>query len=149
MRRTNRAFSLIEVLIVAGLIGVISTLAAPGIVRTLDTYGLDSDISMLRAKLTEARMNAIKRNRQAWLAIDASEGTVRVQSTTGNPATTVSVGTQGYLGSRAAFSGANPTQVTFDSMGRTMAAETLTVRATRTGLQRTVIVSAAGKVTVN
>ena len=149
MRRTPRGFSLLELLIVVGLIGVITALAVPSVVRTLDTYGLDSDTSMLRAKLTEARMNAIKRNRQAWLAIDTGSGTVTVQSTTGNPATTINVGTVGYMDPRVAFSGTNPTEVRFDSMGRPTATQTITVRATRTGLQRTVAVSAAGKITVN
>ena len=147
MRTGNRGFTLLEMLIVLMIVMAISMVAIPNVGKTLETYRVQNSASLVSNKVMEARMNAIKRNRQSWIAIDSAEGTVQVQTTEGNPAATVNVGTLGLVHDSVAFQAGTPSEIRFDSMGRPTAPQTVVLESSH--LQKTVAVSAAGRVTVD
>ena len=91
-------------------------------------------------------MNAIKRNRQAWLSIDSTGGQVQVQTTDDTPVT-INVGDPGLLQQRVTFQTGAPSEVRFDSMGRPTAARTIVIETT--DRSKTIIISAMGRVTVS
>ncbi len=122
-------------------------MATPAIVRTLETYRLDSGASMVFGKLMEARLSAIKRNRPSWVAIDSAAGIVQVRTTDGNPPSTTDLGAVGLLQQSVSFQAGTPAEVRFDSMGRPVAPQTLVVETSQ--LQKTVSISAAGRIRIN
>jgi Tfp pilus assembly protein FimT len=142
-------FGLLEIFVVAAIVLAVLLLTIPSVIRTLDIYSLDVSAAMLKGKLLEARINAVKRNRQSWLSVNTTDGTVIVQSTEGSPAVTVDVGTAGWLSDGVSFISGTPSQVTFDSLGRPTSPQTVTLRASQSSLQRVVSVSVSGKVSVN
>lgn len=142
--------SVIELLCAVTVIVVVMAIAVPSISKQLDIYRLDTSASLIAGKMREARMNAIKRNRQTWLALDASARTLKVQTTdASNPSVTVNLGQQEFLPLRIGFSGNPPSQISFDSMGRPLATQTIILTGTNSGSQKTITVSAAGRITLN
>jgi Tfp pilus assembly protein FimT len=68
----------------------------------MEANKLQTSSSMLASKLSEARTNALKRNRAAWLRVDAAAGRVQVQ-TSGGGGRTLDIGAPGLLPSGVAF----------------------------------------------
>ncbi len=142
----DRGFSLFELMIVLAIASSLVLLAVPNVSRTLQTWRLDGSASMIYTKVMEARMNAIKRNRQSWLSIDSAGGEVQVQTTDDTP-TTIDVGTPGVLQSTVSFQTGSPAEVRFDSMGRPAVPRTIVIETT--DMSKTIAISATGRVTVN
>ncbi len=150
IRRTNDAgFSAIEMLVVVAIIGVITAIAVPNIRQGLVSYRLDAAVAMVTSKLSEARMNAIKRNKQARLRIDTTQRTVKVQiaDTSGNFA---DLGATMTLPPGIDFAGTPPAEITFSSLGRSTATANLTwtLQAAQIQKRKNVTVSPVGKVVV-
>ena len=147
----QQGLTIMELVIMIGLVGVVSAVAIPNVGRTLDLHRVDTATSLLAGKLSEARMNAIKRNRQAWVAIDPGNRTVRVQ-TTNTAGATINVGASETLPPGVNFgSPSTVTQVRFDSLGRLPTgtpAWTLTLRGAQNTQQKSVTISAAGRINV-
>lgn len=134
--------SLLEVLIVAGVITVLGAIAIPQVSRTLELQRLDSAAARVASKLMDARMNAIKRNAAGKLSI-VSTRTMQVNC----PGTTP-VGALETLPSGISFSASTPASITFDSLGRlTTGAQTATLQST-SGRAKALTISPAGKITV-
>jgi len=78
IHRNNRGFSLMELLVVVGLIGIISLVAFPMISRTIPKYRLRSVVRQLVIDFKQARLEAVKRNRDVLIVFTpettASEG---------------------------------------------------------------------------
>ena len=144
--KPNSGFTMFEVMIVLGIIGLLLMLLVPNAGRTRQTWRLDGSASMVYNKAMEARFNAIKRNRQAWLSIDATGGQVQVRTTNDVP-TTIDVGDPGLLQQTVTFQGGGPTEVRYDSMGRPTAPQTIVIETA--DMQKTITVAATGRVTVN
>ncbi len=149
MRSNQRGFSLLELLIVVTIVLVISAFAIPNVVVTMESSRLRTSASMIRSKLMDARINAIKRNRPAWIAIDLAAGTVQAQI-----AGFGDLGAPGRLEGGVAFVAPTPVQITFDSLGRptdvpSAPPHTVRLQVTRSGQQRNVIISPTGRITVN
>ncbi len=144
--KKNRGFSLLELLIVVVIASALLLLLVPNVSPTLQIWRLDGSASMIHNKVMEARMNAIKRNRQAWLSIDSTAGQVQVQTTDDTPVT-INVGDPGLLQQRVTFQTGAPNEVRFDSMGRPTAARTIVIETT--DRSKTIIISAMGRVTVS
>lgn len=147
---TNRraaGFSLVEILVVVAIAAVILAIAIPNVPGVMESNKLQTSTSMLASKLAEARINALKRNRSAWLSVDVPQGRVQVQ-TSGPGGTTLDIGAPGLLPSGVGF--VQPVAVIqFDSVGRPTnpPPRTLTVEIVRTSARRSVTVSPAGTVT--
>lgn len=147
----DQGFSAIELMIVLVVVGVLLAIAIPSITRTLALRRLDTSVSTLASKLAEARMNAIKRNRQAWVRIDPTNRTVQLQ-TTNDAGTTINLGVAEALPSGVDI--ANPvaaTEIRFDGLGRLptgTAAWTITLRGVQHTKRKSLSVTGIGKVTV-
>ena len=147
-RRTassKRGFTLFELMIVVLVASTLLVLLAPNAVRTYQTWRLNAGASMIYNKVMEARINAIKRNRQAWLSIDEANRRVQVQTTDDVPLT-INVGSPALLQNTVSFQSGSPTEVRFDSMGRPTAPQTIIIETSTTS--KTITISATGQVTV-
>jgi Tfp pilus assembly protein FimT len=147
----DRGFSTFELVIVLVVIAVVCAIAIPNATRSVELHRLDGAASLLASKLAEARMNAIKRNRQAWVLVDPAARTMQIQSTD-NAGATINVGTAASLPDGVNFtSPAVATQVRFDSLGRLPAgapAWTITFRGVRNTRTKDVGITVAGRVSV-
>jgi len=145
-RPGERGASLIDLLIAACIMGIVLAIAIPQARAALDMQRLDAGASKVASKLMDARMNAIKRNRQAWLLVDTSAKTLQVQ-TTDNSGSTINVGAAEPLPSGISIGG-TVTQVIFTSLGRVASTETITLTGSSTGKTKTVTVSLVGEINV-
>lgn len=130
--RRQDGFSLTELLVVIGIALVVGAMGVPQVTAGVQRHRVQASASMVVGKLTEARINALKRNRPTWLAIDATTGRVQVQTT--GVGGVVDLGAPGLLSEGVAFAAA-PAQIDYDSMGRTTAVQAVQLasgRATRT-----------------
>jgi type IV fimbrial biogenesis protein FimT len=144
--RPERGFSLVELLVVVGVAAVLLAIAIPNVSGVMEANKLQTSSSMLASKLSEARINALKRNRAAWLRVDAAAGRVQVQ-TSGGGGATLDIGAPGLLPPGVAF--VEPAaNIQFDSVGRPVnpPPRRLTVEIVRTRARRSVTVSPAGAV---
>lgn len=140
-----RGFSLTELLMVVAIMIVIAATGLPQLTSGVRLHRLQGSASMISSKLTEARINALKRNRATWLLIDADAGTVQVQTAAAGGAA-VDLGAPGLLSEGITFAAA-PAQVDYDAMGRTTAVQTIQVAAG--GATRTITVRLTGAATIN
>ena len=75
-RRFNRAFTLIEVMIVVAIIGIIMAMGIPSIVRTVRKEGMRKAVSDIMEGCSEARATAILSGTKSALVIHPQEGTM-------------------------------------------------------------------------
>lgn len=146
-KRRAEGFSLVEILVVVAILAVILAIAIPNVAGVVEANKLQTSTSMLASKLSEARINALKRNRAAWLRVDVPRGRVQVQ-TSGPGGATLDVGAPGLLPSGVGFAEPAPS-IQFDSVGRPTnpPPRTLTLEIIRTRARRSVTVSPSGTVT--
>ena len=145
---TEGGYSLMEVMIVLVIIVALGSISIPSIVGIMESFRLDTSASLIESKLSDARMNAIKLNRNVRLTIDTGAATVQVEYTDGG---TVTVGPEESLGDDISFvAPPTPATITFDALGwPTTAPETVRLKIDRTGELRNVTVSATGRVTIS
>ncbi len=151
MQRNQRGFSLVELVVAVTVILILTAIAIPNINQTMESYRLETSASAIVGKLMDARINAIKRNRPAWLAINLAAGSSQVQiANPAPPPPAANLGTLELLPRGLVFvNPPTPAQITFDSLGRIVAPQTVRLQVVRSGQQKTITVSPTGKVTVN
>lgn len=110
-------FSLIELIIVVLVIALLATLSLPSIQRTMQLYKLETGTSYILHRLTEARLTAIKRNRDSWLEIDQTNRTLTLKSIN-DAGQQINLGYPTFLPDGIEFNGATPDSVVFTSLGR-------------------------------
>ncbi len=141
-------FSMVELAIVLTVVLVLAAVTFPSIVATMSLYRLETSASVIEGKLADARINAIKRNRQVWLLLDSTAKSARLQYSDGG---TIDVGTEEFLGTGISFVSPTPGQITFDAQGWPTGSPPFTVRleVDSSGDQRNVTVSPTGKITIS
>ena len=147
-RSSQSGFTLIEASVVLVVLAVLGSLTIPSLTGTMELFRLETSASLIESKLVEARMNAIKLNRNVRLGIYPGTRTVQVEYTDGG---TVTVGPEEGLEPGISFvDPPTPATITFDALGWPTASPA-TVRLTidRTGGLKNVTVSPTGRVTIS
>ncbi len=148
--RDQDGFTLVELMIVTVVIMVLTTIVFPGIAGTLEAYRLETSAFQIEGKLVEARLNAIKRNREVWLQFELGAGNYQIQTTDPlNPGVDINLGGTQYLPTMVTFEASTPAEMTFTSLGRPTGPSTVTLRAADTGEQKSIAVSATGRIQIN
>ena len=146
--RGQSGYTLVELVLVVGIIMVVMGIAVPAVKETMEAYRLETSAALVAGKLREARISAIKMNRNVWLKLDTPSRKAQVQYTDGG---TIDLGAPGFLASGIGYVAPTPTQVTFGSLGwPTTPTETIKLQVDGgAGNFKNVTISAAGKITVN
>jgi type II secretory pathway pseudopilin PulG len=142
-------FTLIEMLLVVTLAIMAAAIALPNLRTMNDTYRLSTASAAVASKVRQARVNALKRNRQTWVTVDGAARSVQVQTAgAGGP---VDIDGPALMPTGVVFgTGAATVTLTFDAMGRPLAApQTIQLLYPGSGLTRTITVTSTGRVTVN
>jgi prepilin-type N-terminal cleavage/methylation domain-containing protein len=91
-RRAERGFSLIEMLLVVGVVGVISAIAVPMMKNTLGDFSLSGDARALSNAVSLAKLRAAASFSQARVYIDLSGRSYHVETWQKDPAAWVTEG---------------------------------------------------------
>ena len=78
--RRHRGFTLLELMVVLGIVGVLLSLAIPRAARYLDAIRVRGAAQEIMSVFATARHHAIARARYASVLVDASAGTIEVRS---------------------------------------------------------------------
>ena len=76
----SRAFTLIEIMVAIGIMGVVLAMAMPAIYRTIRQDGIRKATSDIMEGCTQARAMAILQGSAAELVIRSDDGSIQVQS---------------------------------------------------------------------
>jgi Tfp pilus assembly protein FimT len=138
-----------ELLVVLTIVSIVSAMAVMSIRAAREGYTVYTTGYTISTKLDDARTNALKRNRPAWLLIDPTAQTLQVQTTAAGGVTT-NVGAPEFLSRDMQIVGVSTTQqVTFDAIGRPVnPPQTIQVQHVRSGQTRTITIASTGRITV-
>lgn len=148
--RSSSGFTLLELLLVVAIGVVLAAITLPGMTAMNTSYRVSNARVMVVSKVYQARTNALKRNRPAWVRVDGTAGTVQVQ-TAGPGGAAQNVGDPEFLPAGVVFgTGTAVALLTFDALGRPVnPPQTIQVLYPGSGIAHTVTVSSTGRVTVN
>jgi Tfp pilus assembly protein FimT len=152
--RSDAGFGLLEVVLVLAFTSILAALALPGVSAARNGYELVTAGANVEAKVAEARTNALKRNRNAWLLVTPATGMMQVQMADG--LAPVNVSTAEQLPARVqVIIPAAQQQLAFDALGRPvdgagmLTPHVIQLRHAATGLVRTVTVGTTGRININ
>ena len=138
----RRGFSLPELVLVLAVAGILSGIAVPLVLRALDRLELEAASARLVAAHQRARMLAITRSQVLTLSIDSAEVTITVRGA-GAPFWSE----MGPSANRVALAGP-VRRFTFSPVGFTMGLSNATLKLTRGGSSRTIVISRLGRIRV-
>ena len=146
-----RGFTLAELLVVIGIIGIVSILAAPTLLSYYQSSTLQAGARELASAVSRGRQLAISRNTTVSVELSDTNITMRTAvCSTGALYTGPETDGNGVIrltnGMRVSFAGG--TSVVFNNLGAATTANTFTVKNPVTNGTRTVVVSASGQVSV-
>ena len=90
LRRRERGFSMIEIMIVCVVLAIISVIAIPNIVQVNNNYKLDAAGHSVASLLQQARMQAVRTNVPTYTKYDTSSGLSFVTNDPSNSFTSTS-----------------------------------------------------------
>jgi len=156
MSRADAGFTVIEALVIVLGVSILAAIAVPSLRAAEDGWALETAAADVAARLSEARTNALKRNRPTWVLLTNSTRTLQLQVLGGPGPGIVDVGAPAYLPPRVAFVFPTSTlQVSFDAMGRPIngagivTAQSVQVRHVRSLQVRQVTAETTGRITIN
>ena len=148
-----RGFSMTELLVVLAVTGILAVLGYPYVATYLQSASLKAGAQELAAILNGGRQLAISRNTNVCVSLSSNSAvyTTGVSATCAGGTTYVSTNTRAD-GSMALDNNmqisATTANVVFSSMGAAVQAGTYTVRNPTTNATLSVVVSTAGRVTI-
>ena len=102
-RQAERGFSLIELLVVVGLVGVVSAIAIPMMENTIGDFGLSGDARGLSNAVSLAKLRAASTFSQARVFVDLNGKSYRVETWQKDLASWVTDGGTKTLSTKDAF----------------------------------------------
>jgi prepilin-type N-terminal cleavage/methylation domain-containing protein len=145
----ERGFSLTELIVVVGLIGVLSLVAVPSLLTYWQSSSLTAGAEQLASVMNRARQLAVRSNTS--VCVERTGTTVRLRTVSCAGTIWTGIGTD----SAGLIQIANNMQVTnatanaiFTNVGGASTIGTYTLTDPRTSRTRTVAVSASGRVTI-
>ena len=147
----ERGFTLAELLVVIGMIGILSILAVPTFLSYYQSSTLQAGAQELATTINRGRQLAISRNTTVCVQLSGTNITMRTAVCgTGPLYTGPETDGNGVIrlsnGMRVSFAGGS--SVVFNNLGAATTANTFTVTNPVTNLTRSVVVSASGQVSV-
>ena len=79
-QKKNQGFSLLEIIIVVLTISILAVLAVPQLNSSLQLNRIQTGASLVSSKLSEARLTAIKQNRQVSFVLDEANSLVWIEA---------------------------------------------------------------------
>ncbi len=83
----ERGFSMMEVLTVCAIIGVMTTMAVPSVMRSIRSQRLMSGAQQVAQALQSAKFEAIRTNNRAQIQLDPASNTLRLVTWSGSTST--------------------------------------------------------------
>jgi Tfp pilus assembly protein FimT len=158
--KSEAGFTLIEALVVVGLVAVMAGATVPAVAGGLARYSLTNAAQQVASTVRAARFHAVGTNRNVRIVIDAAtgdyhrealdpvDGWVRITRTGERD----DAGAETFsIGDGISFAGGAPVNVEFDTQGRLAggAALTITVTNGNEAQNRSVVISARGRTTID
>ena len=149
----ERGFSMAELLVAVAVLGIVAALGYPYVATYLQSAQLRGAAQEVATIVNGARQLAIARNTNVCVTVSGTGALYRTGTSNacGGGAVYTGPGTAAdgtmTLQNTMQISGTTA-NVTFSSLGAAVTAGTYTVRNPNTGLTRNVVVSAAGRVTI-
>jgi type IV fimbrial biogenesis protein FimT len=147
MRRRERGFSLLDIMVTTAVAGTLTAVAMPNLSSALQSHRLTASLRKAVGCIRVARSAAITRNQQSRITLSADSRTLTVEVNSGG--TWTSVGTPGVLDSGVTVSSVSPSGgLVFTGQGTVANQVTVTVQ-NAVGGSRQVTVSLLGAVQVS
>jgi len=139
---TAAGFTLIEMIIVVVVLGILTSLAAPGMTGWVRQSRIDAALNQLTTDVAYARMVAVRAAQPVTLEVEESKYTIR-RADSANPVRSVAIGAE-YPGLTLVM---EPASVVFDSRGFMRSGSgTLVVDDTHSARSATIQITATGRV---
>jgi prepilin-type N-terminal cleavage/methylation domain-containing protein len=149
----DRGFSLTELLVVVGLIGVLSLVAVPSLLTYWRTSSLTAGAEQLASVMNRARQLAINQNRS--VCVERTGTSVRLRPTNASPAdcagavwTGIGTDSAGLIQIANSLQVSGAASAIFTNVGGASTTATYTLTDPKTGQSRSVVVSSTGRVII-
>lgn len=147
MRKRERGFSLLDIMVTTAVAGVLTTVALPNLSSAMQSHRLTASLRKTVGCIRVARSSAITRNQQSRITLSADNATLTVEVNAGG--TWTPVGTPAVLDSGVTVSSVSPSGgLVFTGQGTVANQVTVTVQNI-VGGSRQVTVSLLGAVQVS
>ena len=144
----ERGFSLTDLIATIGLIGVLSGLSVPNLIRYWQTSTVNAGAQELATVLARARTLAVTGNTAVCVQVTAATATLHLVNCAGTQWTGPGTDSSGVIRLSNDLQIGGGATATFTSFGGAGPTATFTVTDPRTSLSRSVVVTATGRVTV-
>ena len=144
----ERGFSLTDLIATIGLIGVLSTLSVPNMLKYWQNSTVNAGAHEFAAVLTRARTLAVTRNTAVCVQVAATTVTLHLVDCAGTQWAGPGTDSNGVIRLSNNLQIGGGATATFTSFGSAVPTATFTVTDPKTGLSRSVVVTATGRVTV-
>ena len=156
--KSNAGFTLIEALVVVGLVAVMGAATVPAVAGGLARYSLTNATQQVASTMRAARFHAVGTNRNVRVVLNADTDTYYREAFVGGAWVRITrTGEQDAAASETfslpdgiSFAAGVPEDVEFDTQGRLEdnAALTITVTNGNEAYDRSVVISARGRTTI-
>jgi Tfp pilus assembly protein FimT len=144
----ERGFSLTDVIAAIGLIGVLSAMSVPNMLKYWQNSTVNAGAHELATVLARARALAVTGNTAVCVQVTAATVTLHLVNCAGTQWTGPGTDSNGVIRLSNNLQIGGGATATFTSFGSAVPTATFTVTDPKTGLSRSVGVNATGKVTV-
>lgn len=144
----ERGFSLTDLIAAIGLIGVLSVVSVPNLLRYWQTSAVNAGADEFATVLARARTLAVTRNTSVCVQVTAATVTLHLVNCAGVAWTGPGTDSGGVFRLSNNLQIGGGATATFTSFGSAIPTATFTVTDPKTGLSRSVGVNATGRVTV-